>query len=239
MDQIRLLVVDDNADDCELLMRSLGRAAGERIACHVAGTCEEALDALAGSQFDCALLDYSLPDCSGPGLLDRVRERFGALPCSMVMLTGMPGERTAIECMKAGAFDYFNKSSYLPEDLLYAVEQATQVSRLRRELTDQSSRRAQVEAELREAQLHSAELAGMRKTVATFMHELNSPLTGLLNCVDMLLSDSPKPGHEQWLGDMQEACRKMALVMRRMSELEDLRQRPGSGPQGPLDISAK
>jgi signal transduction histidine kinase len=155
------------------------------------------------------------------------------------VLTGMGGERLVVDMMKAGAFDYFNKSAYEPEQLLHAVEQAAQVSRLRRELAQQSARWAAAETELRDAQLHAAELAGMRKAVATYMHELNSPLTGLLNCVDMLLSDEPKPSHEPWLLEMQLACRKMAQVMQSMSELRELRSRPGSGPPGPYDLSGQ
>jgi signal transduction histidine kinase len=141
--------------------------------------------------------------------------------------------------MKAGAFDYFNKSHNLPEELVHAVEQAAQVTRLRRELKAQGAQRAEMEEQLRQAQLHSAELAGVRRAVATFMHELNSPLTGLLNCVEMLLADDPKPGHELWLGEMQDAARRMTHVMRRMAELEELRVRPGSGPRGPLDLSSR
>jgi DNA-binding NtrC family response regulator len=239
MEAIQLLIVDDNEDDFELLVRSLDRVGGGRVNCSRAHTCQEALATLDKRLYDCTLLDYNLPDCTGPGLLETVRERHGELPCSFIMLTGMGGERLVVDLMKAGVFDYFNKSAYEPEDLLYAVEQASQVTRLKRELKLQSVRRAAAEEELRQAQLHSAELAGVRKAVATFMHELNSPLTGLLNCIDMLLTDDPKPDHEQWLLEMRDASRRMAQVVNRMSELEELRPRPGGGPPGPLDLSLR
>src|SRR5690349_16537095 len=70
--RIRLLVVDDDADLRELLVRRFERQGASVVA---AGSGEEALARAAQARCDVALLDLHLPGMSGIDVLARLKER--------------------------------------------------------------------------------------------------------------------------------------------------------------------
>jgi len=104
--QLRILILEDNASDAELVRREL-RKAGLNFAVRVApdkGTYIEALDAFAP---DIILADYSLPGFDGLTALHLAHRRLATVP--VIIVSGAIGEETAIETLKAGAIDYVLK----------------------------------------------------------------------------------------------------------------------------------
>ncbi len=104
--QLRILILEDNASDAELIRREL-RKAGLNFAVRVApdkGTYIEALDAFAP---DLILADYSLPGFDGLTALHLAHDRLAGVP--VIIVSGAIGEETAIEALKAGATDYVLK----------------------------------------------------------------------------------------------------------------------------------
>ncbi len=81
----RVLLVDDNADACELLQLCL-QDAGCLV--ETAGDGREALRALDQRTFDVAVLDIGLPDLDGYQVASTVVEQFGAQRPRLVALTG-------------------------------------------------------------------------------------------------------------------------------------------------------
>jgi signal transduction histidine kinase len=181
------------------------------------------------------LLDFWLAGLDAPRFMREMESTWGELPCPCIVLTGAGDEGAAAEAMRAGAFYYLPKGATAAA-LIHQLHQATAAARLRQELKEQQAVQAAAEASRREAQLAAAELAGVRKAVATLMHELNSPLTGVLHCILMLL-DACTEEQRPWLLQMEEACQRMVRVMRRMEELESLRPRRAVDPGGPLDLA--
>ena len=237
MDKIRLLMIDDNLDDCELFGRILRHAAPlcEFHALHTAAESFALLDS--GAEFDCVLVDYQLADSTGLELLRRLQLRFEVLPASFIMLTGAGSERLVVEAMQAGAFDYLTKSETSPQELVHAVQKASKMTHVRRQLELQHAWREQAEADLLQAQLHSAELAGVRRAVATYLHEINSPLAGIIGYLDMLQQEPHPADLQAAFHEMLSACNQIKHVLRSMEALEELRARPGAGNRGPLDLS--
>ncbi|MGE5357845.1 MAG: sigma-54-dependent transcriptional regulator [Bacteroidales bacterium] len=106
----RVLVVDDDAAFRRVLAGELQRSGYE---VNTAGTGEEAVRAAGDHQPEIVLLDLRLPDGSGLDILARVRQ---ASPASeVIMLTGHGSIDTAIEAIRAGAFDYVSKPCPLDE----------------------------------------------------------------------------------------------------------------------------
>ena len=75
---------------------------------------------LEGREAGAVVIDLTMPHLSGSELLDRLKERFPWLP--VIVMTGRNELEMAVECMKAGAFDY----------LVKPVERARFVSSIRR-----------------------------------------------------------------------------------------------------------
>ncbi|HMH53005.1 MAG TPA: response regulator [Candidatus Acidoferrum sp.] len=137
-DCLRVLVVEDNADQAMLVGFALRRHTPPMEVTLVA-TARECLDALAESSYSAILLDHHLPGTTGLQLLPAIQARGPAMP-PIVMVTGQGDERIAVEAMKAGAADYVIKTSgyfaSLPAAITKAVKQhalAVENARLDRE----------------------------------------------------------------------------------------------------------
>lgn len=121
----RTLVVDDDAA-LRFTLRGILEDAG-----HVVDEAEDGLVALAkldaGGSYHLILSDLRMPRLDGLGLLERLRERTQAP--RVIVITAHGSERTAVEAMKRGAYDYFRKP-FEPDELLAVVERAVESVRL-------------------------------------------------------------------------------------------------------------
>lgn len=100
-----------------------------------AGSGEEALAALRTYEPDILVLDLLMPNLSGLDVLARVKE---VLPNLLVILLTARGTvKDAVEAMRLGAFDFVAKSIDM-EDLLHALDRATALLALRRQVQLQS-----------------------------------------------------------------------------------------------------
>ena len=110
----RILVVDDDASIRETFERHLSRS-GYTV--HLAGDGQQALSLLAEVDPALIITDVRMPGLDGLELLRRVRE--GADPPDVLVITAHDDMRSAIEAMRAGAYDYLVKPLDLDEiDLL-------------------------------------------------------------------------------------------------------------------------
>src|ERR1043165_93368 len=99
----RILIVDD-----ERQIRSLLRSLlCENYECSEAGSAEEALDLLGRCQFDLVLSDIMMEGNTGLEMIPRVLAL--APDTVVVMVSGESHIESAIEAMRAGAFDYVTK----------------------------------------------------------------------------------------------------------------------------------
>jgi DNA-binding NtrC family response regulator len=92
------------------------------------GSKREALEALAGIDFDVAVIDVNLPDGRGTDLL---RDDKFAPTTSVVVMTAQGGVDGAVEAMRLGAADYLTKPFDL-EELPVRVVKARRVQQARR-----------------------------------------------------------------------------------------------------------
>ncbi|MCK4494698.1 MAG: sigma-54-dependent Fis family transcriptional regulator [Methylococcales bacterium] len=116
------LIIDDEADICELLEITLSRMGIET---HLAGTVAQAKSWLKKTDFDLCLTDLRLPDGDGLEILDYIQQAQASLPVAMISAHG--NMDTAIVAMKKGAFDFISKPVNL-EELRKLVTQALALS---------------------------------------------------------------------------------------------------------------
>ena len=104
MTRQRALIVDDEPDIRELLEITLGRM---KLDTRSARNVKEAREWLAKEPFDLCLTDMRLPDGTGMDLVQHILQRHPQVPVAMITAYGSLD--TAINALKAGAFDFLTK----------------------------------------------------------------------------------------------------------------------------------
>lgn len=98
------LIVDDEPDIRELLAITLGRM---DITCDAAATLAEARELLQTGKYHVCLTDMRLPDGNGIDLVSHIQHRQSQLPVAVITAHG--NMESAIQALKAGAFDFVTK----------------------------------------------------------------------------------------------------------------------------------
>ena len=112
----RILYVDDNPDDCELVKTYLGWESIDAVA---VGTFAEALSRAKSERFDLYLIDVSLPDGSGIELTLQIRRFDSTTP---IIFYSAHGLVPVIEkAMKAGAQKFVEKQIDL-DDVVQTIK---------------------------------------------------------------------------------------------------------------------
>ena len=122
----RVLVVDDEAGIREFLAEALGDDDHEVAA---ASSGEAAWERLERESFEVVITDLKMPGISGLELLRRVRERQPEV--EVVVLTAHGNVDSAVEAMRAGAFDYLQKPVGSLAELRLLVRRAAERHALR------------------------------------------------------------------------------------------------------------
>jgi DNA-binding NtrC family response regulator len=120
----RVLIVDDEPDMVDNCARILGRAGYE---CLTATDARRALALLESDRPDLLLTDLKMPELDGMELLRRAHAVDPALP--VIIMTGFATIESAVEAVKAGAFDYLPKNFSI-DQLQVTVERALRHRRL-------------------------------------------------------------------------------------------------------------
>ncbi len=100
----KVLIVDDEPDIRELLALTLSRMKLDSLG---AETVQEAKSLLGGNHFDLCLTDMRLPDGNGVELIRHMQQHYPNIPVAMITAHG--NMNSAIDALKAGAFDFLNK----------------------------------------------------------------------------------------------------------------------------------
>jgi two-component system response regulator AtoC len=125
-----LLVVDDDSAMRQML-DSLFTEQGYRV--RVASSAKEALDLVGDIEFDAVLSDIKMPGTSGIDLVGELRDLRPETP--VVLMTAFGSIDSAVEAMRAGAFDYITKP-FEPDAVLITMERAVE----RRALEEENRR---------------------------------------------------------------------------------------------------
>ncbi|MFL6257860.1 MAG: HD domain-containing phosphohydrolase [Pyrinomonadaceae bacterium] len=119
----RLLVADDDVAVRSVLTDLLSA----EYECEAVGSAEEALGPLASGEFQLVVSDLAMPGMSGLELIPRVR---ALSPDTLVIVvSGSQEIESAVEALRAGAFDYIVKPFDL-EHIQFAVRRALEHQRL-------------------------------------------------------------------------------------------------------------
>jgi len=116
----RILIADDDHDICLLLSRFLTKNGFEVVQAH---TGRSALNQIQDkdNKFDLILCDFRLGDLDGLEMLAGFNEFAPDVP--VIIITGYSDIKTAVNVIKAGAFDYITKP-LIPDEILLTIGRA-------------------------------------------------------------------------------------------------------------------
>ncbi len=135
---LRILLVEDNPHDADLLQETLATVDASLEIRHVERL-QQALECLRqGTPIDVILLDLLLPDSMGLATLQRLNSAAPYLP--ILVLTGTEDEALGVEAVRLGAQDYLVKGEAGARRLLQSIHHAVQRKRLERTLREHEAR---------------------------------------------------------------------------------------------------
>lgn len=196
---LRVLLVEDNAADAELLELMLREDRRAGFAVTRAARLADARAIVVGQRPDVTLLDLSLPDGAG---LDSVRAIQAADPTlPIVVMTGLADDELALRAVHEGAQDYLVKG----RDDAAAVRRAVRYAVERQHLVLAARRAAAARDEL----------------LAVVSHDLRNPLNAVRMCAQALQDPAPLPPESaRSMGDIIE--RSCAWMQRLIGDLLDV-----------------
>ncbi len=149
--EAKLLIVDDNPENRDLLMRRLRRLGYENMAAATDGI--EALEAMAAETFDVVLLDVMMPRMNGVDVLKRMSEERRLERTAVIMISAATELETVVQCIELGAEDYLPKPfnpvllrarlGSVIDKMILRAESRAHLERMERELAD--ARRQQLQ----------------------------------------------------------------------------------------------
>ena len=193
--ELRVLLLEDDSNDAELIMIELQRGRVAHVAQCVSSK-EGFLAALAEFKPDLILSDYKLSGFTGTDALVLARQQHPDLP--FILVTGALGEELAVETIKRGATDYILKHrlAELVPAMLRAVREAEQCNQRRQaekllqvrnqQLTIQNEQLQQVQRQLEASRERYALLYDSAPTGYTtldeegIIYEINSTAAQML-----------------------------------------------------------
>jgi len=118
MENLRVLVVDDELDFLETIVKRLKRRKVDVIG---VDSGKAALELLDRQHFDVVILDVRMPGVDGIETLKEMKKKRPLM--EVIMLTGHASVESGMQGMQLGAFDYMMKPASI-NDLLEKIHQA-------------------------------------------------------------------------------------------------------------------
>jgi signal transduction histidine kinase len=196
---LKILQVEDSADDAELVARELRRGGldFEIQRVHAEDAFIEALSV----EPELVLSDFALPQFDGLTALGLLKQRYPDVP--FILVSGAIGEDRAAEAMREGASDYILKDrlSRLPS----AVESALSQAALRKE-------KRLLEGRL----LRAARLESLGRLSAGIAHDLNNILLPIMMAEQLLRDSVTEPGAVELLDSIEKSVRRGAQILKQL-----------------------
>lgn len=211
---MRMLLIEDNVHDAQLMLFRLGKMPHPRPQLVHAASLDQGLRLLESQTIDLIVTDLDLPDSKGLNTCARLCAAVPDIP--VIVLTGSHDHSLGVQAIKEGAQDYLMKGVIQVHELQRVVLHARERQQIRRKL-----RNAKQELEGTLAQLRSLE--AMRESLTHMVvHDLRSPLFGLRLYLESVLSETPEQINAELRGDITKAYEMSGRIVEMVSTILDV-----------------
>ncbi|MFH1146580.1 MAG: response regulator [Pseudomonadota bacterium] len=230
-ERIRVLLVEDNPDDANLLNEMLSETNGFETSLTSVERLSDALRHIADQKPDLILLDLSLPDSHGIETFARIKSETPETP--VIVLTGLDDETVAIQAAREGAQDYLVKGQVtgglLNRSICYAIE--------RHRILGELKRANEKALEHQKSLLAEERLKVLLQMAGSMAHELNQPLMGLLGNIELLKMYESDPGRSaKYLERIEEAGQRIANIVKKIQNIRQYDTKPYLGATSIIDL---
>ncbi len=164
---IRILLIDDDEIMLEVVEHAMARFE-HPVSIRSAQTLKAGREILQNETFDCALIDYRLPDGEGFSLIRELTQREPqSIPT--ILMTAQGSEQLAVRSLREGATDYIPKGDLTPELIFLSVKNAIQIDRTKKALAERTDQLIDANQKLQKANIDLEHLTRL------------DPLTEVLN----------------------------------------------------------
>ena len=233
--QIRVLVVDDDADIADLLQFSLSQ---EGYKVETANSGREGLQLLDEFSPDLMCVDYMMPEMDGQELARQIRARQDMLYVPIVMLTASTDEGSVkLSSLDSGVDAYLTKPISAKE-LKVTIRALLRAKTAQDKMLEALERVAEVQDELLEYERRQGQFEAMQTTIATFTQELAPPVQSALAATDRLTRSLSQPDGNQMaqLKQLQTALTQVQTVIDQLNARTEFATIEGWDDQMILDL---
>jgi diguanylate cyclase (GGDEF)-like protein/PAS domain S-box-containing protein len=188
----RLLIVDDNELNRDMLARRLARKGYE---VSVAASAHDLTERVRAESLDLVLLDIEMPEISGLDALKTLREVYSAIELPIIMVTARNQSDDIVKALNLGANDYLTKP----------VDFAVALARIGTQLSHKRAQEELKESEERYALAARGANDGLWDwNLLTNQVHFSARWKAMLGCQENEIGDRP----EEWFGRIHEADRE-------------------------------
>jgi signal transduction histidine kinase len=245
----RLLIVDDEAANRDLLRRHLERE-GYRV--QEAGNGMQALQQLEAGAYDLMLLDIIMPEIDGYEVLARLKRNPAFRDLPVIVISALDETQSVVRCIEMGAEDYLTKP-FDPVLLRARIGASLERKRLRDQERARTAELERALQRLQEAQTQlvvQEKMASLGALTAAIAHEIKNPLNFVNNFADVsrdLLADLRRALAGGDDAGVEEIVTDLAANLHRIREHGEradgivrgmLAHARGTGEREPTDVNA-
>lgn len=197
IDSIKILILEDNQNDAELLQHELKKS-GLSFSSEIVQTQHEFIAALDNFKPDIILSDYSLPSFDGVTAFHIKQKKHSDIP--FIIVSGTIGEENAVELIKNGVTDYALK------DKLFTL--APKITRALKDADDIIAKRI-VNEKLKIQNEKLFEIAFLQS------HQMRVPVVHILGLYNLFNFDNPSdPINAEILGKLKTSAESLDNIIR-------------------------
>ncbi len=201
----RILVVDDQPINVQLLKRKLEREGMQVIAAYSG---QEALDLVAREKPELILLDVMMPEMDGIEVCQRLQANDDTRSIPVIFVTARSSKEGKLEGLGVGAVNYITKPIDLDETLA-RVQTQLRFAAINREIID-----------LQRRLVESRRAATIGAVTQGIAHNLNNLLGVVIGYLDLIKASADKPDLvRRNAQNVEDAVQRIVVIIRQLSSL--------------------